>query len=111
MESIMPTDRDTCYVCGCYLESWNRNEHHIFYGTANRKVSEREGLKVYLCRECHTQGRYSVHRNPNKGADKTLKMDAQTLWEQRYINAHPNEENAEKAAREAFRTLFGRSYL
>ena len=111
MESIMPTDRDTCYICGCFLDTWNRHEHHIFYGSANRKISEREGLKVFLCKECHTQGKHAVHRRPNKGYDEMLRKDAQTLWEERYINAHPYEENAKETAREAFIALFGRSYL
>ena len=50
MKSIVQTDKQ-CFLCGreTYLE-----RHHIFAGTANRKISEREGLWVWLCHECHT---------------------------------------------------------
>lgn len=109
MESIMPTRKAICYKCGRSLYKGIRQEHHIFFGVANRKISEREGLKVYLCRECHTEGRHSVHQD--RKADLELKKDAQFVWEQKYIKSYPYENHAEEAAREAFRALFGRSYL
>ena len=54
MDSIMQ-EEGICYLCGssgiddmCGLE-----QHHVF-GGPNRKLSERYGLKVYLCGEkCH----------------------------------------------------------
>ena len=44
MKSILQTEKK-CYICGCmgYVE-----EHHVFHGTANRKKSERHGLKVWF---------------------------------------------------------------
>ena len=49
-KSVMQADWDICYVCGrnrvadpCGLE-----EHHAF-GGANRKLSEKYGLKVHIC--------------------------------------------------------------
>ena len=48
-KSIMQMDWDTCYLCGrnriaypCGLE-----EHHVF-GGANRKFSEKYGLKIHI---------------------------------------------------------------
>lgn len=38
-------------------------EHHVIFGTANRRLSERYGLKVYLCLEHHEEGREAVHKN------------------------------------------------
>lgn len=47
-----------CFLCGRYglLE-----EHHIF-GGSNRKKSEKFGLKVGLCSDCHRNGSNAVHR-------------------------------------------------
>ena len=109
MDSIMPTERDTCDICGCYLTKRNRNEHHIFFGTANRRISEAEGMKVFLCVECHTIGKHSVHKY--RQADLNLKRDAQQVWEDNYMKSYPYENHADMAAREAFIALFGRSYL
>ena len=41
-----------------YLE-----EHHVIFGTANRRLSEQYGLKVYLCPDHHRLGAMAVHRN------------------------------------------------
>ena len=48
-KSIMQMDWDTCYLCGrnriadpCGLE-----EHHVL-GGANRKFSEKYGLKIHI---------------------------------------------------------------
>lgn len=60
-----------CYICrqllneqGIFkqLTPYNLEEHHIMHGTANRKVSERYGLKVYLCIPHHRTGDNAVHR-------------------------------------------------
>ena len=49
--------------------------------TANRKKSEKFGLKVWLCYNCHT-GPNGVHFNPS--LDKRLKVMAQEEFEKRY---------------------------
>ena len=43
MKSILQTDR-SCYFCGSVV---GLEEHHIFAGTANRKISEKYGLSDY----------------------------------------------------------------
>lgn len=55
-KSIMQMDWDTCYLCGrnriadpCGLE-----EHHVF-GGANRKFSEKYGLKIHICESVATE--------------------------------------------------------
>jgi hypothetical protein len=92
METVLQANKE-CFVCGTTsdLES-----HHIFGGTANRKVSERYGLKVWLCHEHHT-GNSGVHFNPDL---------AQELHEagQRFYEAH-------YGTREDFRRDFGKSWL
>lgn len=51
-----------CYMCGSvrWLEC-----HHVF-GAANRKLSEKYGLKVYLCHYCHNEPPNGVHQNKAK---------------------------------------------
>ena len=50
---------DKCFICGRYVE--RADTHHIF-GGARRKKSDKLGLTVKLCRECHT-GNNGVHFN------------------------------------------------
>ena len=49
----------TCFLCGRYgpLE-----KHHIF-GAANRKKSEKYGLVVGLCHDCHNEPHRGAHHN------------------------------------------------
>ncbi|MCI8640673.1 MAG: hypothetical protein HFJ59_02200, partial [Clostridia bacterium] len=75
----------------------NAEEHHVFFGTANRKLSEKYGLKVYLCTE-HHRGTRGVHGREGKTLDTYLKELAQSRFE-------------EKESREKFRQIFGISYL
>jgi len=48
-----------CFLCGQF---GFMNTHHIF-GAYNRPKSEKYGLTVTLCRNCHTEGRDSAHRS------------------------------------------------
>ncbi len=49
-----------CYLCNMLLgidsPAASREEHHIMYGTANRRLAEHYGLKVYLCPYHHRSG-------------------------------------------------------
>lgn len=51
----------TCFLCGRYC---NCEVHHIFGGPF-RKKSDRLGLTVTLCRECHNTPPNGVHFNRN----------------------------------------------
>ena len=86
-------DEKKCYVCG---RCDQLHDHHIFFGSANRKKSEEYGLKVWLCYEHHT-GKNGVHFN--KELDNKLKRLAQTYFEENLGD------------REVFRTEFGKSWL
>ena len=74
MKSILQDER-RCYLCGCVADL---EKHHIFSGVANRKISERLGLWVYLCHSCHT-GQDGAQYDPLK--NRRLKMDAQYAFE------------------------------
>ena len=58
MKSILQDlSEPRCYVCGCTraLEL-----HHVMSGNANRPLSTRYGLLLFLCHDHHT-GRIGVH--------------------------------------------------
>ena len=76
MKSIIQDEKE-CYIC---LDP-KVEEHHVFYGTANRKLSERYGLKVWLCPE-HHRGRYGAHFN--KDVDRMLKDVAKRRFKEVY---------------------------
>lgn len=81
-----------CVVCG----DPTADRHHIFYGTANRKISERYGYVIPLCRKHHT-GPDGIHFN--KAMDDHWKRLAQIHFEENY------------GTRSGFIKTFGRSYL
>ena len=52
-----------CWLCGRNGAEDPLDVHHIF-GGANRKLSDRFGLTVYLCHErCHIFGPEAAHRS------------------------------------------------
>ncbi len=71
-------DQKYCYLCGAVT---GLEEHHVFGGVANRKISEKYGLKVWLCHDHHTgKNGAQYNRDVNQG----LKQLAQTAFEARY---------------------------
>lgn len=77
MKSIIQ-DEKVCLVCG----STNTHEHHCWGGTANRKLSEKYGLKVYLCPYHHNMSDNGVHFD--KELDNEIKELAKKKFEQTY---------------------------
>ena len=75
MNSILQYDRSVCFLC---MRHVGTECHHVFEGTANRKKSEEDGMKIYICRTCHNW----LHRNP--GAMTPIKQRAQQVWEEKY---------------------------
>lgn len=92
-ESIIDNHR-ACLVCGT---GYNLHRHHIFYGTSNRKQSEKYGCWCYLCARHHNMSNKGVHFN--KQLDLNLKKQAQIQWEIHY------------GSRDDFIKTFGRNYL
>ena len=75
MKSIIQSDNEHCFLCKRNSNLEPLDCHHV-YGGANRKKSEKYGLKVFLHHsECHIFGRNSVHGNAE--VDKALKQKAQ----------------------------------
>lgn len=93
MKSIMQY-RKECLVCGTTV---NLHKHHIFYGTGNRAVSEKQGCWCYLCAWHHNMSDQGVHFN--KELDLKIKRKCQEKWEATY------------GSRDEFIRQYGKSYL
>lgn len=78
MKSIIQTKKE-CFECMSYS---NLEEHHIFFGIANRKLSEQDGLKVWLCYN-HHRGTNGVHGKEGHALDLYLKNIAQITYMQK----------------------------
>lgn len=93
----------SCYLCMKFNNVFEQTdsplqEHHVVFGSANRKLSEKYGLKVYLCPWHHlaTGGPDAVHRNKN--TKLYLCKEAQKSFEREYPTL-------------SFREIFGINYL
>lgn len=95
IKSVLQKEK-VCYICGT---TRNLEEHHCIYGTANRKLSDKRGLVVWLCDVDHRTGNASVHNNPNGPIDTYLKRTAQKYYEEHI------------GSREEFRREFGKSFI
>ena len=91
-KSIMQTEKE-CFVCGT---TYGLELHHCIYGTANRKLSDKYGLTIWLCNAHHTQNGSGIHFN------KDLDAHVKKLAQERFEAVHePNTR---------FIDVFGRNY-
>lgn len=49
-KSIITDDMEFCIICGRPRQAI----HHVYYGTALRKISDKHGFVVPLCNDHHT---------------------------------------------------------
>lgn len=100
MKSIMHDKREgTCYLCKLlYGDDSHKltQEHHAIFGRGKRKLSERYGLKVYLCIYHHTEGKEAVHKNKKNAL--LVKQEAQKA----FIEHFPELD---------FTGIFGKNYM
>lgn len=89
LKSIITDNFDVCYVCGKPRQQF----HHIMNG-AYRKKSEKYGLIVPICEQCHRE----VHDSPDQELNKKLKAIAQAD----FMKDHSFAE---------WLRIFGKSYL
>lgn len=94
MKTILDPGSSCCYLCG---KAANLECHHVF-GGANRKASDRYGLTVRLCHECHNEPPHGVHHSAKN--QKKLQRRVQRVA-MRHYGWSLNE----------FRTIFGKNYL
>ena len=76
-KSIVQQEKE-CWFCGAQT---NLERHHIFAGTANRPISEKYGLWVYLCHKHHTS-QEGAQYDKEKGLK--LKQEAEKAFEALY---------------------------
>lgn len=79
-KSIIQSEK-RCFMTG---RTDNLDKHHIFFGTADRKLSEKYGLWVWLCHDRHIH--MSPHRTPHndREVDLELKQVGQKAFEEEY---------------------------
>ena len=78
MDSIIQKDREHCFICGrnAHADYFGLEEHHCLEGYGRRNLSEKYGLKIYICGDrCHRNGEDSVHKNAK--VDRAVKQIAQ----------------------------------
>jgi len=87
-KSIITDDMESCYICGSNIVQI----HHVIYGTANRKMSDKYGLIIPLCPYCHKR----VHEQ-----DRNLDLQLHRLAQRRFTEEYPYLN---------FMEVFGRNY-
>lgn len=68
-KSILQSDKE-CYLCRKRYNlrtTRGLEEHHILFGRGRRELSERYGLKVWLCHNHHNEPPLGVHFDPAAG--------------------------------------------
>jgi hypothetical protein len=88
-----------CLNNSCFFTKQHKDRcevHHVFYGSGNRKLSEKYGMKVYLSYDYHRGSKNGVHHN--KENDLKVKRYAQEQFEKQYSH-------------EEFMRVFKRNYL
>jgi len=92
--SILQAEK-VCYITGSIN---NIHKHHIYFGSANRKISEDNGFWIYLQGCWHNQSEFGVHGKYGHALDIQLKQMCQAEYEKTH-------------SREEFIKLIGRNYL
>lgn len=100
--SLLDTRKGVCFMCGRYGPT---EKHHIMQGVANRKLSEQDGLWVYLCPACHNRPPEGVHYN----AENMLRLHQ--TGQKAYENKLINEGMSAVEARQAFMQRYGKNYI
>ena len=86
------SDEKRCYICG---SPNNLQLHHVYFGTANRRLSDEHGCFCWLCFNHHL-GDEGVHFNHL--LDLSLKQECQEAFEREHT-------------REEFMQIFGKNWL
>lgn len=114
-KGIVTQHETICFICGRQAET----EHHLIFGTAGRELSEKDGLKVPVCNNCHNMGQKLCRIHENPMAERMSKMIGQLAWEREWllkntvaINSKGQMEKVEgNVVRSQFMKRYGRSYF
>ena len=91
----MTADYRTCELCGLEVEC---ALHHIFFGSANRRLSDKWGMTAWLCPACHDL----VHANARLPFGDTYNLILKQRYQRKFEQEHPEVD---------FVAIFGRNYL
>ena len=91
LDSVLQKEKE-CLVCHT---TKNLHSHHVFFGK-NHKMSEKYGMKVWLCADHHNMSDAGIHYN--KDLNNEVKKMAQLWFELEYGHAE-------------FMRIFGENYL
>lgn len=89
-------DPEYCIVCGT---NQNLETHHCI-GGSYRSISDKLGMTVRICSNCHTMNPDSVHRDPKAVSKKWLQKVGQ-IWAMEHYGWTVDE----------FRKVFGKNFL
>jgi hypothetical protein len=96
---MQPT-KDYCFLCSLLEADGSRRndleEHHVIYGRANRKLSEKYGLMIDLCRRHHREGAKAVH------ITKAIRRTTEAIAQKKFAEVFPDEDYVK---------IFGKNYL
>ena len=91
-------------------------KHHLVFGSGKRDLAEEYGLWIPLTNAEHNMSSkgliYQIHENP--AAEKLSKIAGQLAFKKEYYRKQCgviDDRVADDPAREAFRKVFGESYL
>lgn len=79
-KSIIQSEKK-CYLTG---RTDNLHEHHVYYGSGRRKLSEQYGLKIWLVGNLHNLGDYGVHGKHGHELDLKIKREVQIKTMEHY---------------------------
>lgn len=89
MRSILQNKDGCCYLCMMLNNDYGPKvveEHHIVFGTSGRRLSEKYGLKCYLCSDHHRNGKDSAHKNHD------IAVRLQDIAQRKFEKHFPNED-------------------
>ena len=94
MKSIV-SDKKECFKCHTTI---GLHKHHIFFGTANRKKSDKDGCWIWLCGIHHNLSNAGIHFDPE--FNENVRKIAERAWCEYYGKT-----------KEDFLARYGRNYL
>lgn len=94
MNSIV-CDKKECFRC--HTKN-GLHKHHIFFGTANRKKSDKDGCWIWLCGIHHNLSNAGIH------FDKSFDLEVKQLTERKWLEYYDEDIDS-------FIKRYGKNYI
>ena len=95
MTQSIISNKKECFRCHTIS---NLHKHHIFFGTANRKKSDKDGCWIWLCGIHHNLSNAGIH------FDKEYDLKIKKLTEEKWLEYYDEDVKS-------FINRYGRNYL